>query len=375
MKKVAYLAENFGSLPHGHTPLSSVMHLSGHNIGNFAFWNANRKLFDEDVTLFGFGSNIAGLTKDNVDFIYIPAANFLNATSDLGWLAKLIRKIDRPCVIVGLGAQSEHEKTIPTLTHGTIDFLKEAAARTPYIGVRGSYSKSVCEANGIDNVRVMGCPSIFTNGDRTLGVKIEPAWSKPIEKLAIHASSIKAHVRHAERMLFAQLSVHPGSSYILQRPVELMKVARGNLLTDADEKYISHAHSFLAPDLSRTSFLRIIRSYGVVPYSIDSWLFYLAGHSHSIGTRIHGAILSLSAGLPSVCITHDTRTRELCDVLKVPNIDCSTIKGFSSVGEILNSVKFDGKIFEDNRSELGKQYISLMNEAGIGASKYLKETF
>jgi hypothetical protein len=375
MKNVAYLAENFGSLPSGSLSLESAMHLCGHNVGNFAFWNAARKLFDAEIRLFGFGSKIEALSRDNVDFVVIPAANFLNATANLDWLARLIRELDKPVVVVGLGAQSEREEAIPELKPGTVDFLREAAARTPYLAVRGPFSKRVCEAYGVTNVRVLGCPSLFTNPDRQLGAAIEARWSRPIDKLAIHASSIKAHVRHAERMLFGLLASHPGSSYIIQRPIELMKVARGEALSEAESTYVDKVHAFLAPDQSRAGFDRSIRMAGVVPSSIDSWLFMLEGHSHSVGTRIHGAMLSLSAKLPTLCITHDTRTRELCEVLKVPSIECTKVSGFSSVADMFAARSFSGEAFEDNRTALGKQYKALMNEVGLGASKYLANNF
>lgn len=375
MASVAYLAENFGSLPGGSIPLDTVMHLCGHNVGNFAFWNAARKLFDAEVRLFGFGTRTQELTRDNVDFIVIPAANFLNATANLEWLARLICELDKPCVVVGLGAQSEQEKSIPELRPGTVDFLRQAAARAPYLAVRGPFSQRVCEAYGVKNVRVLGCPSIFTNPDRGLGAKIESKWSRRIDKLAIHASSIKAHVRHAERMLYANLAVHAGSSYIIQRPVELMKLARGEALSPADEQYVDRVNAFLAPDHSRTAFDRTIRMAGVVPHSIDSWLFMLEGHSHAVGTRIHGSVLSLSAGLPALCITHDTRTRELCEVLKVPSIDCGAVLSFSSIADMYAARPFSGSEFEDNRTALGRQYKALVSEVGLGPSSYLTKQF
>ena len=131
MARVAYLAENFGSLPSEFVSLETAMHLCGHNVGNFAFWNAARKLFDADITLFGFGSKTKGLTRKNVDFICIPAANFLNATANLDWLAKLIRELDKPCIVVGRGAPSARENTIPEQRPGTVqpDRLDHAADR------------------------------------------------------------------------------------------------------------------------------------------------------------------------------------------------------------------------------------------------------
>ncbi|GGC50078.1 polysaccharide pyruvyl transferase [Siccirubricoccus deserti] len=374
MTKVVYLAESFGSYHDPGIPISRIMHYSGHNIGNFAFWNGARKLFDADMTCIPFGATEKHLPRD-IDFFVIPAANFLNTTSDLGWLANLIVKIDRPCVVVGLGAQSEKEDQIPVLKEGTIRFLQEAARRTPFLAVRGPFTEKVCAHYGVTNVKVLGCPSIFTNGDRTMAERIAAAWDQEVDKIAVHAASIKSHVMAAERYLFGLLRTVPGSAFVLQRPVELMKLVRGLELAEAEQAYVERVRQFLAPDLSMQKFMQVLRQTGMIPYSVDSWIFTLQSHSHSLGTRIHGAILSLSSYLPTICITHDTRTRELCSVLQVPSIRSNQVTSASSVREIFASIRMDAAVFEDNRSTLASGYKALMNEIGIGPSRYLTEKF
>lgn len=369
--KIAYLAENFGSFSQGNVPISALMHQSGHNIGNFAFWKAGSSLVDAEIRLFGFGAKRSQLHPDT-DLIFIPAANFLNPTADLGWLAQLLREVNRPCMVLGLGAQSEREGALPVLKPGTVDFIREAATRTPFLALRGEFSRQVCEHYGVSNVKVLGCPSIFTNTDPKMSERVEAAWGQPVDKLAIHASSIKAHVRQAERMLFSLLAEHPGSSYIVQRPVELMKVIRGEVLNEKEQTYIDTVNQFLAPDLNPDRFRARVRAHGVIPYSVDSWIFSISGYSHSIGTRIHGASLSLAACLPTICITHDTRTRELCQVLKVPSIDCAKVRSHESVRDMFASVRFSADEFETNRSMLAHGYMDLLRTLEIPLSGVLK---
>ena len=374
MVKVVYLAENFGTYHDPTIPLSRVMHYAGHNIGNFAFWNAARKLFDAETVCVPFGVAGTKLPRD-IDFFVVPAANFLNATADLGWLADLIVAVDKPCIVIGLGAQSESEGDMPTLKEGTIRFLREASQRTPFLGLRGEFTRQVCAHYGVTNVRVLGCPSIFTNGDRKMAERVAAGWDQEIDKVAVHAAALKSHVKAAERYLFALLGSMPGSAFILQRPVELMKLVR-NLVLSADEHlFVERAGQFLAPGLSPAQFAQAVRRTGMVPYSIESWSFALQAYSHSLGTRIHGAILSLSSYLPTICITHDTRTRELCSVLKVPSIGANQVSENACIREIFAGTRFDAGAFEDNRSTLAAGYKTLMTEVGIGPSAYLRNQF
>lgn len=370
MKKIAYLAENFGSFASPLLKEDALMHYSGHNVGNFAFWNAFKSLFAGEVRLFHFGAKQDFFKRGDIDLVCIPAANFLNETADLGWLSKIIDYLDKPVFIVGLGAQSEHEEKIPVLKQGTIDFLRSVSVRTPFICVRGPFSKKVCEAYGINNVKVLGCPSLFMNSNNGLAQEIKSKWNMPIEKLAVHAASIKQHVQGAERFIFSKLLIPSFSSYILQRPVELMKLCLGTELSESEDVYLSKLNNFLAPDMDLKDFKKTIRLNGYIPYSIESWRFFLRTHTHSLGTRIHGSMLSISAGLPTICITHDTRTRELCEVMKIPNISHKKILNYTSLFDVFNSV-YDSFIpdeFELNRKNLAAQYIGIMNDLELDVS-------
>ena len=83
----------------------------------------------------------------------------------------------------------------------------------------------------------------------------------------------------------------------------------------------------------------------------------------------------MSAALPTVCITHDTRTRELCETLKVPNLAPGALTRFSSVRDLFMAKKLNGAEFEANRTALAKQYVDLIETAGFTPTKYIREDF
>lgn len=200
MQRIGIIAESFGNLSDpANTSSRILMKSSGFNIGNWAFWNATRKLVDGDVTLISGRPNSEDYI-DKLDILIIPAANWLQHRYDFSWLADFIEDIDKPCIMIGLGAQSHSEETIHPLTEGTLRMLRAVSSRTPYIGVRGEYTYKICKHYGVDNVQVMGCPSLFTNNSPTLGEDISKKWQQHIDgKTIIHATMFPPNVKQVEQ--------------------------------------------------------------------------------------------------------------------------------------------------------------------------------
>lgn len=372
MARIGFLAENYGSFGDQWSDSTDrLMRRSGHNIGNFAFWRASKMLLGEqnEVILFPFGAKSDHL-RGKVDKLVIPAANFLNSSSDFRWLAELIDDLDLPCVILGLGAQSERGE-MPELKDGTIRFLKALSAHTPYMCLRGEFTRQVCEHYSINNVKVMGCPSILLSSNLHLGQSIESDWNRAFEKIAVHAANIKNPLKPVERYLFQILFKKQSSAYFVQRPAEFIKLVFNEELSENELSYLKKCHDFLASDFNFEEFKLVMKKYIKIPYSIDSWLFELRSFSHAIGTRIHGTIMSTTAELPAICITHDTRTKELCDALVIPHIDSQKIAGTESLSEIFDSLRMDGASFDKNRVRLAIMIKHLFKQVDIIPSKHV----
>ncbi|MFC0389180.1 polysaccharide pyruvyl transferase family protein [Muricoccus vinaceus] len=375
--KVAYLAENLGQVDNAwNLSLSQFLLATGGNVGNLAFWHAARLLFDAtDVQLISRDTRPSDVAAD-VEVVVIPAANFLHDGADLGRMADLIRALGRPVLILGLGAQAEKEDVPPKLKPGTLDFLREVGRLSPKILVRGQFTQDFCRSLGVENTTVLGCPSLLINPDQALGAKLEAriaALPQEGGPLAVHGACIKPALAGIERELVRLVRLNPGSAYIIQRPLELIKAAFGaELGTPAEVEYFARCAAFLGLGESGalTAFLR---AHGEAPTSVSGWAHSLQRYSAGVNTRIHGTMMGVLAGLPSICICHDTRTRELAEQMQVPKLSPREfIEHRHSVRDMFAATGFSGKRFDAGRSEAAAGFLTAVEAVGLKPSRHLR---
>jgi len=334
------------------------------NVGNFAFWSAAHKLVGGRKILVPFGAK-ADDFKGKIDLLLIPAANWLNQRQDFGWLADLIEGLSIPVAILGLGAQSDSDDDYPPLKEGTIRFLKAASNATPFLAVRGKYTERLCRHYGIENVRPLGCPSILLNEEAALGFDIENRWGKDVEKLVVHSLNIKPYSTAAEKLLLNWLTVNKGGGLVIQAPREFVMLLVGEEFPEPSRQLLEQTLRILDSDMSANELKMLIQRFGYIPFSADAWIFHLGFFSHSVNTRIHGTVMSLMAGVPSICCIHDTRTKELCESLLIPSIEIKSSNQFETPEQLFDTVKFNGNDFNENRQFLRKENIRLLREAGF----------
>lgn len=367
---IGFLAGNDGTATNPDIRTSAgLMSATGRNTGNLAFWYTTRRLIDEDAVMISW--KLKELPKNLKAFV-IPAANFIGTHSNLAPITRIIRELNVPCVIVGLGAQSDREDQVPNVGDSVKEFLHEISARTPYLCVRGEYTAAVCHALGVKNVKVLGCPSILMNPDRTLGSTMEQRIADLTpDNVAVHAACLKGNLTGVERELLRFVLLNRGSSYVIQRPPELITILYREKLKEAEAKYVAEFARFL--NLTVEELTRFVIENGHVPTSIDSWQAYIRRFSCSVNTRIHGTVVSFQAGVPSLCVMHDTRTRELASGMELPRLEIAQfIEHRYDVKRMFNAAGFVGAKFESNRSHVAQQYLHLFNEIGLKPSPHLK---
>lgn len=372
--KVAYLAENIGTVPRPWLlSADSLMRQTGLNVGNLAFWYATRLLFDAELHLVGWETKASEVPKD-IKALVIPAANFISEGADLSKLAELVSALDRPVFLLGIGAQAESEQHPPKVQPSVVQFLEEVSRRTPTIGVRGEFTAKLCESYGIRNASVLGCPSILINPRLDLGRQLEQRIADLSDgPLAVHAACVKDNIKTVERELVRMTRLRAGASYIVQRPVEFIKVAQSETLTEAEEKYLSLSAAFMGFGRNTEAFRDFLRAAVYVPDAVDSWLQYLRRFSVSVNTRIHGTVMSLTAGVPALCVCHDTRTRELSRQLRVPNIDVRQfVENRYSVHDLFAQAGFSGTDFDEERGRVARVYYEVLAQIGLKPSRHLR---
>jgi polysaccharide pyruvyl transferase WcaK-like protein len=111
----------------------------------------------------------------------------------------------------------------------------------------------------------------------------------------------------------------------------------------------------------------------MVPDSINGWIHHVRRFTAAVNTRIHGTLMSIAAGVPAVCIWHDTRTRELSQRLRLPHI---SIRDFTThrhnLSEVFANSGFDAEAFDEGRREIATTYASILRDAGLPASRHLQ---
>ena len=233
-----------------------------------------------------------------------------------------ISRTNKPIIIAGLGANSfngfDHEfykKLDPNLIY----FLKFLSDRCVEIGIRGFYTQEILHKLGIDNTRVIGCPSFFEAGKN----------------------------RHIVKQELYDLN----SVLITQRKFPFMS-ENHKIMQDYQEESIIKPIAF--DTIDNTFFLEklspfINKTYHIFS-DIHSWKTFIKNYKFAIGGRLHGSILAINAGIPALCLSNDSRATEMCEFLKIPHMPDLEITSKNDIFKIYDKL---------NIMELNKNYPKL----------------
>ncbi len=343
---------------------------SGNNSGNLVFQYAVSHHIVSPKHYFTWNTEPA-LVKELCDVIVFPAANQINPRYNWEKQADFIEKVNLPCVVVGLGAQASELDTNIELQQGTLKWLKAIASRSHCIGVRGEYTADVLAKLGVKNTVVIGCPSNFINPNPSLGELIERKLRVEPRNLVINESAGREQLKFIERKLVDWLCLY-GGNYICQSPENMIALARKRF-DEVDKSWIEKFHKYLLPRVSYEEFLVFVKQHFQVFFSVNAWLEFLSSMDLSIGTRMHGNLLSIQSATPGICIYHDSRTQELSRTTLIPRVSVKQFSSIQNIRELIKETNFKGKSFDINRIKLAIEYQKILMHSGIDTSDSLKE--
>jgi len=364
-KRVAIIG-NEGKIRNAHlkTP-SQLFSECGNNTGNLAFWFAVwRHIGSASVHYIPWNFDPDQVRSD-YDVVVFVAANQLNPAWDLGKLADSLERCNRPLVVIGLGAQAPDYGTKIELTPGTIRLLKVFSERCVRIGMRGQFSAEVAMAYGAKNVVVIGCPSNFLNMS-------EPNLGRVAE------SRLRAIVRPYRLALNLDLNGH--LKPVIQRSIDWLKEWGGFLIVQSplSALYLAFAQSENLSDSELQLYSQLLLNSNYDEYArrflytqfvsffdVESWINALRGCRVSFGTRIHGNLLALQAGVPTFIVPHDARTRELAETIGMPIVEQNDVTRAESLPSLLRQITFSGEAYDRRRMELAAEYVSLLRDSGL----------
>lgn len=343
-------------LPYGENYKTSYER-SGDNFGNILIGNGVVSVLD--------GYQLAERTdfqspeevNEKCSHIIIPAANFLWKSFDFGYMADFLERCTIPITMVGLGAQTNDRSRISEIHPNTLRMVKLISERSPSIGVRGYYTAEVLAANGILNTEVLGCPSLYTK----LIPPIAPLKWQPehIKSLSVNFSRrVAGHAFDKERLqsienALLKIAIANELTFVAQDELEELALS-GESLEDNNSNVIKNYFSLSTED----DVIKYFRNHSTYFCSVDDWSAYIKNKSGSIGSRLHGNLIALINGVPSLTIAHDSRTLEMCALTGVPHIHIKDIPSDAMLDNfITEQLSFaDFGLFSKNMAILFRRY-------------------
>lgn len=316
-----------------------LMSLSGVNLGNFVFRHAIPMIvedFDSYRTV-GYSEFLHAAEHGAVDRVLVSCANWLGTRpqdeKDNAFRAMCFEKAGAPIAAFGLGVQAAEGVSRIKLGPSTVRMAKVMSERTASLSVRDEMTQDTLARVGVRNTVVTGCPSNFINPDGALGSRISAraralidqrtTWFE-IRTLFAEASGGN---EYSARVLRAQLELMASNPafYVLQSPAILAFI-----LGEGDELSPLYGKSDPFGDPSRLR--HILRAKALHFSSVDAWMDFARTCHLSVGMRIHGAMVPLQAGVPTLIIVHDARTSGLARHMGVPTISPEDYLRVASTG-------------------------------------------
>jgi hypothetical protein len=336
---------------------SSNYSLSG-NAGNMLHAQAARNLFpvwkNYPMGRLWSEEEIETL-QDSYSHILVVAANGVRLArkdSDVAnqqfMMARNIEMAKLPVIVLGLGTQAPDQNINDlTIPKNTEYFLSVLSSHSINIGVRGEFTAEVLLQLGIKNTEILGCQSCFYHQDINYPQKLNLALSD-IEAYQIafnYTAPMKERylLKMAIENYYGLLGQEEFYEYCLKHlpgiPYSLSMLPR----------FIRTRNALQNINISETQYKNYLIDHFYQFDNLHEWLSHMKKYSFSFGTRFHGNMVALQAGIPSVWIAHDTRTVELCTHLGLPYITFSEAEKVRHINDILE--RCDYALFERKYKE------------------------
>jgi hypothetical protein len=349
--------------------------LVGDNTGNLAFCYAINRILGGNLP-----SKLWHAAPEDIDRTgsvgVLTLANQLGPHADLGVLVDGFRQLKCRLVGVGLGAQAGNLQQEVEIPEGTLNWVRaiqdHAPTQAPNISVRGEFSRRALERYGLaDKVVALGCPTLFISPEVGLGTKIAERFNGEPRNIAVTAGHQRwSHLSRIEASLVQLMNTNKGA-YICQSPLEMVKLGRGEGRT-LPREVRDMCRNYACPHMTDEEFVTWSEQHAYSFFSAAGWLEFTRRFDFVIGTRIHGVMLALQAGVPALCIAHDSRTKELCETMKVPHVAASQVSGGIRRDDIPRLFQFDPDEFDANRAMLAGKYHEFFENNCLAPAPYLK---
>lgn len=202
-----------------------------------------------------------------------------------------------------------------------VDYLRALSEKCVSIGARGEYTAQVIRNLGIENVEVVGCPSLFVNGPNLPSSLLA---RKPFEELREVAMGYSNNTRGSETLIspMLQLAAERGYYFVEQHFSLLAKLLYWPQELNASDLQGGRDLYQGLEQVRRLLEQRRVRYFT----NYELWDEFCRGLDFVFGSRLHGGVMAINAGVPCYFISQDARVREVCELYRLPCVAESEVR-------------------------------------------------
>jgi len=304
---------------------TAFRNLTGTNVGNMLFQHAVVKalsLSDSQIAVNGFGLTLSDADRinDNCDALVLPLANQFRPrfASRLTMMAKTIRKLKVPVVVVGVGCQTDLDydfTKLDPIREEVKDFVGAVLDHSNSIGVRGECTAEYLKSLGFESVEIIGCPSMFMNGPELPPPSRIDGFDRTT-RISVNISAVgeQAHfstgLAKMGQVIARAVAKYDDVEFVPQQRDSLVALLLGSSRQTPEPRAIP-----------RDTYEKLYEAGRIVAF-VDprTWIDHLAARDFVFGTRLHGGIAAVLGGTPAHLIAHDSRTLELARYHEIPHV-------------------------------------------------------
>jgi hypothetical protein len=253
------------------------------------------------------------------DIIFVRGANTLADDAYAGILLRFLRQTRLPIVTMGIGVQAPSLDRMPRSPDAR-DLAVLLGERSRWVGVRGEVTAGFFESVGVQNVWLIGCPSILRHNSPNLRIR-KPGWDE-LKTFGFSLTRYYSALYQRDKRLFLEIQ-----SRLIK---ELDGLGRLGIIcqVEREEKafaFRNHDEMVRAGQVLRkdlwfdTEMEKIYASrsifFGAQPAAYD---MHLRMFDVVFGSRLHSNAMAIACGVPGITISFDLRVEEIYKFWHLP---------------------------------------------------------
>jgi hypothetical protein len=342
-----------------------------HNIGDAFVYDSSLKLLNFDklgvLPIAEPDMSVVDRMREEYDYVFLRGSNYINEQMNWRQTQAVLRRLRLPVIAFGIGAQAPVKGSMQ-LSEESKTIFHMIADSTPSLGVRGAYSAQVLWDIGVRNVRIVGCPTAFRRNDPDLAITLPPLDAVKDVGVTLRREVSSEYAQDIDRYLsvhrdlIKSMSARFNTVLMAQGEVEEKKLVFGTPEQKEEAMVALHADPAVAEHYLDRDVEDLYRRQLFYSDVVSDYETLVRQQDLVLGYRLHGNLMALANGVPSIYFTYDSRTVEFAETFQIPSYNVFSGKEFV-LEEYWDQALFDR--FNRARYRTYREMRAFLDENGI----------